>query len=351
MLWLGCFAIIAIVCLLSVLQFVRAPFPGFFFSERMKVDFRGPSHWTGTQAGLQYPDKIILVNGKPMNATALQALALKVPIGSSIRYTVEQKGEKRDVLVPTMLFTWQDFMVKFFILFVIGIVYVLLGFIVFYLKPNSEVGMVFLCSGLFLGTDYVTTSDLSFTHLGFTRLLLFSECTLAANLIHLSFIFPERINFIEKFKWITWIPYLLSMILALGLIWSYPDQALFDNLFIFLNQYLGIGAGIFLLGILRTFFLSQSLLGRARAKVILFGAALAFPIPAIAPVLSSYGQSLAEMPTVLTAVPLTLFPFSIAYAIAKHNLFDLDVYIKRTLGYIIMTVLVGGGYLEVAPTF
>jgi class 3 adenylate cyclase len=37
-----------------------------------------------------------------------------------------------------------------------------------------------------------------------------------------------------------------------------------------------------------------------------------------------------------------------AYAIAKHNLFDVDVYIKRAVGYAIMTAIVVGAYLSIS---
>ena len=53
-----------------------------------------------------------------------------------------------------------------------------------------------------------------------------------------------------------------------------------------------------------------------------------------------------KIPDSLTAVPLLIFPASIAYAIAKHNLFDVDVYVKRAVGYGIMTAIVGTTYFS-----
>ena len=48
---------------------------------------------------------------------------------------------------------------------------------------------------------------------------------------------------------------------------------------------------------------------------------------------------------------MVFFPAAIAYAIVKHNLFDVDVYIKRTLGYTIMTALVGSAYFMMQVLF
>ena len=48
------------------------------------------------------------------------------------------------------------------------------------------------------------------------------------------------------------------------------------------------------------------------------------------------------------ALPLIIFPATIAYAIAKHNLFDVDVYIKRAVGYVIMTAIIVCVYLGIS---
>jgi class 3 adenylate cyclase len=92
----------------------------------------------------------------------------------------------------------------------------------------------------------------------------------------------------------------------------------------------------------------SSVLAKQRAKVILFGALLALPIPAIGPLAAFMGQTLGGMRIItnFTSIPIIIFPASIAYAIAKHNLFDVDVYIKRAVGYGIMTAIVGLTYFS-----
>ena len=42
---------------------------------------------------------------------------------------------------------------------------------------------------------------------------------------------------------------------------------------------------------------------------------------------------------------ISIFPAAIAYSIIRHNLFDADTIIKRTVGYIIVTTIVIGSYL------
>jgi class 3 adenylate cyclase/adenylate kinase family enzyme len=89
-------------------------------------------------------------------------------------------------------------------------------------------------------------------------------------------------------------------------------------------------------------------LARQRGKVILFGAALAFPLPAIVHYVSFFGSNAnLGVASNFLPLPIVVFPLSIAYAIVRHNLFDVDAYIKRAVGYGIMTAILGIGYLSV----
>jgi sigma-B regulation protein RsbU (phosphoserine phosphatase) len=55
-----------------------------------------------------------------------------------------------------------------------------------------------------------------------------------------------------------------------------------------------------------------------------------------------------KIPANFVVVGLMFYPFCMAYAIARHNLFDVDVYIKRAVGYAMMTAIIVGGYLGVS---
>ena len=45
------------------------------------------------------------------------------------------------------------------------------------------------------------------------------------------------------------------------------------------------------------------------------------------------------------------FPATIAYSIIRHNLFDADTIIRRTVGYVLVTVAVVGAYALVSVSF
>ena len=106
--------------------------------------------------------------------------------------------------------------------------------------------------------------------------------------------------------------------------------------------YLMLGATMTVASSVITYVTTDSVLARQRAKVVLFGAALAFPLPAFGHYLSLFAGVTIQIN--FLAIPIAIFPASIAYAIARHNLFDIDVYIKRAVGYGLMTALVGVAY-------
>jgi serine phosphatase RsbU (regulator of sigma subunit) len=102
--------------------------------------------------------------------------------------------------------------------------------------------------------------------------------------------------------------------------------------------------------IVAAYFKPISVLVRQRSKVALIGASLAFPFQTLAYFSQLlFGSFLGmRIQTNFLALPLMIFPGSIAYAIAKHNLFDVDVYVKRAMGYAIMTAIIIGAYALVS---
>jgi hypothetical protein len=73
----------------------------------------------------------------------------------------------------------------------------------------------------------------------------------------------------------------------------------------------------------------------------LLGAGLAFPIPVVGNLLSLFGGT---AQTNFTIIPMLIFPASIAYAIAQHDLFAIDLIVRRTTGYVLSTATILGTY-------
>jgi class 3 adenylate cyclase len=338
--------IISAITTINAVKWVGLPFAGFLVNERMVFGNLGRYDWPGTQAGLKWPDKVVKADGEPISSMRdLSRVIEQVPVGAAIKYQIDRKGQLVDVSVPTMQFTWLDWFMTFGITFFSGLVYILIGVIVFILKPDTSASWAFLLSCWSLGLFSITSFDVQSTHFGFIRLYFACNALFPAALVHLGLVFPERRKLFEDRPYLYAAPYVLAALLIVPLEILYPRPAFlpFQDLVRF---YAILAAFAVVASTLHSFLANRSILARQRAKVVLAGAALGFPIPALGLFLSLAGSALTKIPIQnnFLAVPIIFFPASIAYAIARHNLFDVDVYIKRAVGYAIMTMVVGTAY-------
>jgi hypothetical protein len=342
--------VVTIICVVNALKWVNKPFPGFLLNERMAIAPIGQYNWTGVQAGLKYPDKILTADGRAVSSTGeLEEVIIQKPVGTPISYTVERGGQIVEVRVSSMRFTWVDLLMTFGSTFIAGIIYMLIGLVVFSMKPDTKVSWTFLTACLFLSLWVITIFDMQSTHYGFIRLYLISSAFFPAAFVHFSLYFPEPRRFILKYPRLQILPYLIFLMIITPMEYLYPHKGFV--VFYFLAQaYMIVAALAVLYPVTAEYFRPTSVLARQRAKVVLLGAALAFPIQT-----SAYFSQLVfgsflglRIQTNLLALPLMIFPASIAYAIAKHNLFDVDVYIKRAVGYAILTAFIVGAYMVVS---
>ena len=336
------------ICLVDAVRLVGEPFPGFLVNQRMIPSNFGRPHWTGPEAGLRYPDKILKANDHVLaSRTDLLAVLRETAIGEPILYAVERNGEVIQVPVRTMRFTWTDLALTFGPTFLAGILYLLIAIVVYVLKPDTGMTWAFVLSCLFIGAYQLVTFDVASTH-RFVRMTLLLYAFIPAAGIHLSLLFPQRKAIADRFRAIQVVPYLVSTVLVIPLEWLYPRPA-FATVYALTRLYLVLSIVAVLASVLHAFFRGLSPLARQRAKVVLAGAAVAFPIPAVVNNLSLLGSTpgTVQVWSTFLPFPLLFFPASISYAIARHNLFDVDVYLKRAVGYILMTAVVGLAYFSV----
>jgi class 3 adenylate cyclase len=340
--------LVSAIAIVKAVTWTEEPFAGFLVNERLVLGNIGQYHWTGTAAGLKWPDKVVAADGRPITSMRdLQELARSAPIGTPITYTIERDGEMRSATVPTMLFGWGDLFMTFGVTFLAGLIYLLIGVAVFLLKPDTKVSWAFLAACMFLSLFAITSFDIQSTHAGFIRIYLLVNALWPAAFVHLALVFPARREFIERRPYLQVTPYVVAGLLAIGLEALYPRPA-FLVVYRLVRLYGIASAVLMLVSTLEAYFRGTSILARQRAKVVLFGAALAFPLPALASYVSLFGADWVSVTIQnnFLAVPITVFPACVAYAIARHNLFDVDVYIKRAVGYGLMTALVAVGYFS-----
>ena len=345
-----CFLTVTIICVAQALTWINKPFPGFLYNERVAVAPVGQYHWTGTQAGLKYPDKILKADGKPIESIKdLEKTVKDAGTGEPIVYTVERGDHIFTTTVSTMRFAWTDLLMTFGSLFLEGIAYMLIGVIVFVMKPNLRVSWIFLTVCLFLSLWSITIFDMQATHFGFIRFYLMATALIPGITLHFCIYFPEPRPFILKYPRLQILPYLISFAILVPMEIIYPHDG-FQLFWSLALVYIFISTTSLIYPSTYAYFKSDSVIARQRAKILLLGAALAFPLPVFANLSQQLlGSFLGlRIQTNFLALPLIIFPACIAYAIAKHNLFDVDVYIKRAVGYAIMTAIVVCVYLGIS---
>ncbi len=341
--------LIGSICLVDGLGWIGDPFPGFLLNERMYVNGMGSYGWTGSRAGLKFPDRILEAGGVPV-ATPKEVgrVVHAVEIGEPVLYRVERGDRALEISIPTMRFGGSDLFVVMGILFLVGLAYLAIGTVVFLLKPDTMVTWSFCLLAFAVSTFCLTAFDVGATHRGFVRGYLFALALGPAAGLHLAMLFPARWPVCRRHPRIQLVPYLVAAVLIVPLQWFYPHPS-FLPYYQALYLYLVLASVVFVGSSLVSYRRPASELARQRSKVVLFGAAMAFPIVALGELAMFTGTTIGgfQVQANFLAIPFTLFPGSIAFAIARHNLFDVDVYIKRALGYGIMTVVVGLTYFGI----
>lgn len=297
----------------------------------------------GNEAGLRVGDKIRAINGKTYGT--FDELFFKVrhdETGSVNIYTVQRDGKTEEISITTGRLGLLAVIKHSVPIFVIGFIYVMMGIIVFIMKPQAPESWLFLVMTSFIGMSISlgAPSDLM-RPLWLYDIRLLIDVFLPASIIHLALRFPKTRYFLQKKPWLWIVPYLLSLILFIlckitsFAYWNIPVALDLVN-----NIYLMSSILVFLASIVWNLLTDTSII-RLQSRMILLGISLGLFIPTIELLSRNlWGICLFPNPALGFAFFLSIFPSSIGYSIVKHNLFDVDVYVKRAVGYGVMVVLV-----------
>jgi phosphoserine phosphatase RsbU/P len=350
-----------LILTISAVSFVRAfswinrPFPGFLLYPFLNVGSFSSGDWPGKAAGVEYLDRILAVDGRLIqDGKDVLAIVSKKPQGTMVNYLFESRGARKSVFVPVAIFSVKDFLLIFFIPFFAGLLVWLLGFIVYLLKPKTSTSWVFLilCCGIAVYgiTGFEIQSTYLLLHFNAVATVLFP-----ALFFHLGLIFPHRKALVNRSPALEYIIYLPALILF-GLLEAFfithgrelswmPDFWVISSSTRVFTLFCALSMIAF---VIHSTFTAPSPVARQRARMILFGLSVAFIPPAVL-MLGTLTVGV-YFPFNLIPFFVIFFPASIAYSIVRHNLFEADAIIRRTIGYAVVTVIVIGLYSAVSVT-
>ena len=354
----GLMIIIYIITFINALSWINKPFPSFLMYKFPFVGSFNSTDWPGVKAGFKFMNKILAADEKPVReGKDLVELARQKPLGTEIDYTVESKGQVRKAAVPTTKFSMVDFLMVFLIMFVGGLAIFFLGFIVYLLKPNVYTSWVFFFSTVVVSMYMCTGFEIQSTYL-FVNLHYLTVPLAPATLFHLGSIFPEKKRLLTRYPALEYLIYLPVLILALGyqlylftflktmsgnpLPWV-PDIRNITSTNRFFTLFCVLGLAIM---VLHSMYRASSNVARQRARMVFFGVVIGWFLPGLIMWVVNFMK--VNFPWNFLIFFIIFFPAAIAYSIVKHNLFDADAIIKRTVGYVVVSAIVVAVYVLVS---
>jgi len=303
----------------------------------------------GETAGLRSGDRIIAVNGRPygtFDELFFGNLRHEEP-GSKNRYTVVREGRTLEIEVPTGRVGLAAVLKRSGPLFLVGVIYILIGALVFLMKPRAEESWLFFCMTAFFGLGVGLSSPADLMSPSWLYDLRFlANILIPASILHLALKFPKRRAVVERRPWLIAIPYVASLaVFALRQAiatehWNVPRVV-----FLLWTGYLLIAILFFLVSVAWNAMRDPSIVTRLQSRVIFVGTMLGFFIPALDLLAGTLWRSaIFADPIVGFGVFMSLFPLSIGYTIVKHDLFAIDVIVRRTYGYLLSTAAIVATY-------
>jgi signal transduction histidine kinase len=311
---------------------VGRPFPGFLLLGNNFVPVIHREQWAGTSQGIKVGDILVEMNGVPVTRSdEVRRAVLSAPVGTVFTYKFVRRGQTLERSIPTALFPLKSYIGIHAVWFSISSAFMLMGLTVFYLKPNDSAPRAFLLLGMVSAFSQAPTPDYCMTNQTFLPLTVLNA--LGPSIVVLSLYFPVKLG--HRRPVIAVLAATTALIVAANLYYFHRVFTFiyFDNLFLF-NLILTFGLGIIIM--VRSFLKSRDPVVRQKAKIVIYGFAVAAVLSGL--VLFA-AVALKVMNFSWLFVPTSLMPLSVAYAIGKHNLFDVDVLIRRSASYLAVSAL------------
>jgi signal transduction histidine kinase len=327
------------------LGWVGRVFPGFVLLDNRVIASVGLAHWSGSAIPGLYQSELLLVNGRRAGSTAdAYATVAKLPPGATVHYRVRRDGVERDLDVATQRFGVRDWFLLHGVFLLNGVVFLASGLVTWALRPQAPVARALLATGLSVGGFLFTAMDL-YGPATFFRVHVLAESLLPAATLHLALLFPQAHRLVHmrfagyaaSFAFL--VPYEVFLYQP-----SEYSRILRGNML-----YLGMVAIFFCARLVVEYWRSTSQLTRQRVRVIMLGSLFGFALPAVVLPLAALMAGGVAMNT--AAFTPFVFGIALAYAVVKHDLFEIDAMVKRGAYYLVLTVAIGAAYVAAVLAF
>ena len=372
-----------IVFLVAALQWRSHPFFGAMLNPNMVVDGSTSiteMQWPGLNAGLQRLDHVLAINGEalaadPRDYRAAQGHFSEIVSGLEPGDFVEVSFERpvpnngtvpiknAEICAPAqngfalcrVTYIVQplpdnDFFTSFGIPYVIGLITVIIGLVVFYLRANQPAARLLtvycLTQGLFMAGAF----DINNTYV-LSGVWLLATLFIATPVATLALIFPIKVTPLYRWPRLIYVPLLINIVVAaicFSIYLNPPTPQSFPFSFqpgLFLTA--GAAALLFV-NLLRRRIRATTPVIRDQSNTVLIGIALTIA-PILFWVVNTVAQALTGNTPIMfnTSAIMPFFlmpPITLAYAILQYRTLDTDKVISHGITYGILLVSLILGY-------
>jgi signal transduction histidine kinase len=344
-------------------QWIRNPFLGVFLEPTLVIsDVHNPD-WPARRAGLRNADRLLAIDGQSVaTGRDVAAVLRQRQPGQTVTLTVEKDPAKRvagdgdpegsqppaeviGVEIPLITFPPGDFLRAFGFPYLLGLLYLVLGITVYWVRWRERSGQVFALFTVFFAIFAASLFDVYGYHF-LIFLWTLAIPLIGAALLHLALVFPAESGLIRRYPWLRFVPYVPALLIGLYAVTTLDTPRAYFTPWRWCFAFAGLSALGFIALLLYTRFKTTSPVVRQQARIILWGSIIAF-VPIITwTLLNLLGVHIALSSAlfIVVLVPLVLFPASITYAILRYRLLNLDLVLSRSLVYLGLTLLVTGSY-------
>jgi sigma-B regulation protein RsbU (phosphoserine phosphatase) len=297
------------------------------------------------KAGLRDGDILLSINGKSFrHGLEAQAILNKIPDGGTAQYVIERAGTR--LTLPVTI--GRQFGLHWLAQYLLGLFFVVIGYVVGVSKPKERVPQLFFLlsiSCMIFFNNQVKSVDFNWEFINGVLSAVFFP----AIFIHFFLYFPFTKGAVERHRFLVPSIYLLTVLLVVGI-------GTIQRLNLAISQWVGSLLLLYIpAGFLVYYFSYRKVKApeeRKRLQVVLWGTLigiLSFAyIFAYIALYRGTGITLILYPW--RGIPIlfvTAIPLSFGYAVVRYRLMNIEIVVKRSLIYAIITATVAGIYLGI----
>jgi len=323
------------------IRYYHQPFLGVLLEPNNVVSIIRGDNWPDAGVGGRWPNRLVAINGQPVWNVA-QVNAILRQNGFEPVEVVFENPETRDYwvvsILPIHMPLW-DFVNLFVVPYLVGVVFLVIGLWAYRLRWNSRAGRALLVMAGAVSIAASAFFDMNTTH--HAVLLWTASLPMAAGaLLHLALVFPKQMRLIERVPVLRFISWVLTLAFGIPALYEivYPTALLrYITTWQACYFFMALAIAVFLGALLWRLFRNDSPIIRQQSRVIIFGAAVAFLPMMLFYLLPTALIEPQEFQPAIYFPLLIVFPLSIAYAVLRYRLLDVDRLLANLLSYLLTT--------------